>query len=39
MDPLATNVTEFSSQQKRLEGKTYGAGTYEGRPTIAGSTR
>lgn len=29
-DHLASNPTQFSSRQKRLEGKTYGAGTYEG---------
>ena len=29
-DQLATNPTQFSSRQKRLEGKTYGTGTYEG---------
>ena len=29
-DQLATNPTQFSPRQKRLEGKTYGAGTYEG---------
>lgn len=30
-DQLASNPTQFSSRQKRLEGKTYGRGTYEGR--------
>lgn len=30
-DQLAKNPTEFSSRQKRLEGKTYGTGTYEGK--------
>lgn len=27
---MASNPTQFSSRQKRLEGKTYGTGTYEG---------
>ncbi|MGH9288932.1 MAG: hypothetical protein ACRD0V_11710 [Acidimicrobiales bacterium] len=30
-DQLAANPTQFSSRQKRLEGKTYGTGTYEGK--------
>ncbi|MGH9113458.1 MAG: hypothetical protein ACRDZN_14355, partial [Acidimicrobiales bacterium] len=30
-DQLATIPTQFSSRQKRLEGKTYGTGTYEGK--------
>jgi len=30
-DQLASNPTQFSSRQKRLEGKTYGRGTYEGK--------
>jgi hypothetical protein len=30
-DQLVTNPTQFSSRQKRLEGKTYGTGTYEGK--------
>lgn len=30
-DQLATNPTQFSSRQKKLEGKAYGTGTYEGR--------
>lgn len=30
-DQLATNPTMFSSRQKRLAGKTYGTGTYEGK--------
>ena len=29
-DQLASNPTQFSSRQKRLEGKTYGTGTYDG---------
>ena len=29
-DQLASDPTEFSQRQKRLEGKTYGTGTYEG---------
>lgn len=30
-DQLASNPTQFSSRQKRLEGKTYATGTYEGK--------
>ena len=30
-DQLAANPTQFSSRQKRLEGKTYGTGTHEGK--------
>ena len=30
-DQLASNPTQLSSRQKRLEGKTYGTGTYEGK--------
>lgn len=30
-DQLAADPMEFSSRQKRLEGKTYGTGNYEGR--------
>lgn len=30
-DQLATNPTQFSSRQKKLEGKTHGTGTYEGK--------
>jgi len=30
-DQLASNPTQFSSRQRRLEGKTYGTGTYEGK--------
>lgn len=30
-DQLATKPTEFSSRQKKLEGKTYGTGTYDGK--------
>lgn len=30
-DQLANNPTQFSSRQKRLEGKTYGTGTHEGK--------
>ena len=30
-DQLATNPTQFSSRQKRLEAKTYGTGTYDGK--------
>jgi hypothetical protein len=38
-DQLAANPTEFSSRQRRLEGKTYGPAPTRGRPTIAGSTK
>ncbi len=30
-DQLATNPTQLSSRQKRLEGKTMGTGTYDGK--------
>lgn len=30
-DQLATTPTQYSSRQKRLEGKTYGTGTYDGK--------
>lgn len=30
-DQLSTNPTEFSSRQKKLEGKTYGTGAYGGK--------
>ena len=30
-DQLATNPTQLSSRQRRLEGKTFGTGTYEGK--------
>ena len=30
-DQLAANPTQFSSRQKRLEGKTFGTGTYAGK--------
>lgn len=30
-DQLATNPTQLSSRQKRLQGKTFGSGTYEGK--------
>lgn len=30
-DQLATDPTQFSSRQRKLEGKTYGTGTYEGK--------
>lgn len=30
-DQLAANPTQFSSRQKRLEGRMYGTGTYEGK--------
>lgn len=30
-DQLSRNPTEFSPRQKKLEGKTWGTGTYEGR--------
>jgi hypothetical protein len=30
-DQLASNPMQFSSRQKRLEGKTYGTSTYEGK--------
>ncbi len=30
-DQLSGNPTEFSSRQKKLEGKTWGTGVYEGR--------
>lgn len=30
-DQLANNPTEFSSRQKRLAGKTYGTGSYDGK--------
>ncbi len=30
-DHLATNPTQFSPRQKRLEGRTYGTGSYDGR--------
>lgn len=30
-DQLATNPTQFSSRQKRLEGKGWGTGTYDGK--------
>lgn len=29
-DQLSSNPTQFSSRQKRLEGKTYGTGTHDG---------
>jgi len=29
-DQLASNPTQFSARQKRLEGATYGTGTYQG---------
>jgi hypothetical protein len=29
-DQLSSNPTQFSPRQKRLEGKTYGTGTYDG---------
>lgn len=38
-DQLASNPIQLSSRQKRLVGKTYGTGTYEGTTFIAGSTR
>jgi len=30
-DQLAANPTQFSARQKKLEGKTWGTGTYEGK--------
>lgn len=30
-DQLATHPTQFSSRQRRLEGNTYGTGSYEGK--------
>lgn len=30
-DQLATDPTQFSSRQRRLQGKTWGIGTYQGR--------
>lgn len=30
-DQLATSPAQFSSRQRRLEGKTFGTGTYEGK--------
>lgn len=30
-DQLATNPTQFSSRQRKLEGKTWGTGTYDGK--------
>ncbi len=33
-DHLATNPTQFSPRQKRLEGRTYGTGTYGGRTFV-----
>ena len=30
-DQMATKPIEFSSRQKKLEGKTYGTGTYDGK--------
>lgn len=34
-DQLSSNPTQFSSRQKRLEGKSYGAGTRSTRTSVA----